>query len=114
MHLKNAQNGEKVQLAMKNHICLSQMTAKKGRAQELKKALLALIEDTLKEPGCIAYELWEDLGDPNSFVMYERFVSKQALDAHVESSYVQSFIKKEYVTCVESHFDMDLVQRFEK
>ncbi len=95
---------------MKNYICLSQMTAKKGMVKELKQALLSLIEDTLKEPGCIAFELWEDLENPNSFVMYERFISKQALNAHVKSPYVQSFIKKEYATCVESHWDMDFTQ----
>lgn len=110
MHLKNAQNGEKVESVMKNHICLSQMTAKKGKAKELEKALLALIEDTLKEPGCIAYELWKDLENPESFVMYERFASKQALDAHLESPYVQTFIKREYMRCVESHWDMDFTK----
>jgi hypothetical protein len=47
-------------------VCLSQMTAKPGG--------------------------WQDLNEPNSIIVYERFTSQEGLDAHVNSPYVQEFI----------------------
>lgn len=91
----------------KEVICLFQMTAKKGKEEELLKALLALIPLTRKEAGCIAYELWIENKSKGSFTMYERFKSKQALDDHINSFYVQNFINTTYVDCVESHWGMD-------
>lgn len=88
-------------------ISLSQMTAKEGREKELEKALRALIKPTLQEKGCLAYELWRDFKDERSFIMYERFQDQKALEAHVKMPYIQDFIKNEYTTYVESHWDGD-------
>jgi quinol monooxygenase YgiN len=89
-------------------ICLSQMTAKEGREAQLQKALQALIEPSRQEPGCLTYELWQDLKTPRSFIMYERFQNREALARHTEMPYIQSFIENEYLSCVESHWDLDL------
>jgi quinol monooxygenase YgiN len=86
-------------------VCLSQMTAKKGKEEQLKKALLALIQPSRQEPECLAYELWQDSANPRSFMMYERFKNRAALEKHVNMPYIQQFIQKEYATCVESHWD---------
>lgn len=87
-------------------ICLSQMTAKKGKEERLQKALQALIEPSRQEPGCLAYELWQDLHNPLSFIMYEHFQNREALEKHIEMSYIQRFIENEYLSCVESHWDL--------
>ena len=89
-------------------VCLSQMTAKKGKESLLEKALRALIPPTLKEPGCLAYELWKDLHNKQSFVVYERFKDQEALKKHIEMSYVRDFMESAYTTCVESHWDLNL------
>lgn len=88
-------------------ISLSQMTAKKGKEEQLKQALQALIQPTLNEKGCLAYELWQDLKIKGSFIMYERFQNREALESHLKMSYIENFVKNEYVTCVESHWDAD-------
>ncbi len=89
-------------------ICLSQMTALPGKEGELQSALEALIEPSRKEPGCVAYELWVSSSNPRSFLMYERFKNKQTLDQHLQMLHVQHFMKSQYTTCVESHWDLDL------
>lgn len=88
-------------------ICLSQMTAKEGKESELQQALQILIQLTLSEPGCSAYELWQDLKYKRSFIVYERFQNQQALEAHIKMPYIQDFIENEYATCVETHWDAD-------
>ncbi len=92
---------------MKPVICLSQMTAKPGNEKELEQALKALIAPTLKETGCLAYELWQDAKNPRSFIMYERFRDTGALEEHVALPHIQHFIHNAYKTCVESHWDAD-------
>jgi quinol monooxygenase YgiN len=94
---------------MKNEvICLSQMTAKRGKEDQLRKALKALVKLTLKEPGCLAYELWQDSSNRAIFIMYERFKDRAALKRHLKKLYIQKFIKNEYENYVESHWDAEL------
>jgi quinol monooxygenase YgiN len=89
-------------------ICISQMTAKAGKEKELISALQALIESTRKEPGCITYELWQDVNNPRSFIMYERFKNQETFDLHLQMPYILHFMENQYSTCVESHWDIDL------
>ena len=91
----------------KEVVCLSQMTAKAGKEEELLQALLKLVEPTRQERDCIAYEVWQDVKNPHSFIVYERFRSQEALEEHVTTSYVEHFVKGAYALCVDSHWDCD-------
>lgn len=92
-------------------ICLSQMTAKEGKEKELFQALQALIPPTRQESGCLAYELWQDLNNPRSFMMYERFTSQGAFQKHIEMPYIQDFLENTFASCVEAHWDGDYYKR---
>ncbi|WP_108261950.1 putative quinol monooxygenase [Mangrovicoccus ximenensis] len=47
------------------------------------EALLAgLVRDTAGEPGCLSFEIRQDLDDPTQFVLWERWTSPEALEAH--------------------------------
>lgn len=98
MYIRDGQMGEVV--------CLSQMTDKQGKEKQLEEALQALVQQTKLEKGCVAYEIWRDTELSQSFVVYERFCSQKDLEDHVNTSYVQKFVSNEYVSCVESHWDM--------
>ena len=86
-------------------VCFSYMTARLGKEEILKKALLDLIEPTRKEKGCIAYELLQDLENPLQFVVVEKFMSQEDLDEHVERPYIKSFMTEVFYQCVESSYD---------
>jgi quinol monooxygenase YgiN len=88
------------------------MTAKPRKENELHEALLALIEPSRKEPDCIAYELWHDLNNPRSFIVYERFKNRLALDHHLKMAYIKHFMENFYTHCVESHWDLDLTTKY--
>lgn len=68
--------------------------AKADKIAELKEALLALITPTLKEPGCIAYELNQFVEEKEQFVFYEKWESHAHLDTHLKQSHVVEFRKK--------------------
>ena len=51
-----------------------------------------LVRETVKEAGCIAYELVQDVQEKNCFIMLEKWESKEALDLHSNSAHFQRII----------------------
>jgi len=69
------------------------MEAVPGHEEELAAQLLALVQPTRNEPGCIAYELHRDPRNEGRFMFYEKFASEAALEAHRAAPHFQSFVK---------------------
>ena len=59
-----------------------------GKAEEAEAALRETIEATHAEAGCLNYALHRDAGDPNVFVLVEKWTSQVALDSHFQQPYV--------------------------
>ncbi|MGV9677860.1 putative quinol monooxygenase [Nocardia sp. NPDC003482] len=53
-----------------------------GCAAEFEAAFAALAEVVRREPGCEQYELFRGTGDPDTFVMLERWTDRDLLAAH--------------------------------
>jgi len=66
-------------------------TAKPGKQVELLKWMKGLLEPTHKEPGCIRYELNQEIENQAAFTFAEKFTSHAAFDAHVKMPYSQRF-----------------------
>jgi quinol monooxygenase YgiN len=64
--------------------------AKPGEEQALHEALLAGVP-TLKEKGCINYDLHESPSLPGVFVFLENWESKADFDAHIASPHIAAF-----------------------
>ena len=79
-------------MAEENITVLAKVKAKDGLAQSVKQKCLALVEPTRSEAGCISYDFHQDSEDENSFMFYENWTSKQALDEHIQMPYLQAFI----------------------
>jgi 4a-hydroxytetrahydrobiopterin dehydratase len=75
-------------------IVIAQIKAKKGFEEIAKSELTKLVAPTLEEEGCITYELHTSLEDPNEFMFYEIWESKEHLGAHSQSSHIQTFRSK--------------------
>ena len=58
----------------------------------LELARKTMIEPTLGEPGCIRYELWQDLAEPGRFAMIEEWESEQALATHLAQESLQQAV----------------------
>ena len=52
---------------------------------ELKQTLLALIEPTRKEKGCLSHNVLQDLENDNGFSLIQVWQSREGLDAHLRS-----------------------------
>jgi quinol monooxygenase YgiN len=66
-------------------------TAVQGREQELRSAQEALVAETVKEPGCLSYELHQSLDDSRTLVFVERWASEKAWRAHMQGAAIRRF-----------------------
>jgi quinol monooxygenase YgiN len=64
------------------------LKAKPGKEEALREALLGLVEPTRAEAGCVQYDLHVSTDKPAEFVFFEKWVSQQALDEHLQKPHL--------------------------
>ncbi len=69
--------------------------AKSELRDEVRQRLVALAEKTRKEKGNVCYVLHEVHGEPNHFIIYEKWENKAAFDFHVNQDYFKAFVADE-------------------
>ncbi|NES70566.1 MAG: antibiotic biosynthesis monooxygenase, partial [Okeania sp. SIO2D1] len=45
-------------------------------------------EKTRQEPGNVSYNLYEKFGNPNTFLYFEEWVDREALNSHLKQPYI--------------------------
>jgi quinol monooxygenase YgiN len=73
---------------------IARFRAQPGREADLKQVLIGLIEPTREEPGCIDYELLENLEDPREFAFVEEWQSESALEAHFATDHIADALQE--------------------
>ena len=58
------------------------------RQVEAEEALRELMAGTHAEPGCVFMELTESADDPDTWVMFEKFRSREAWEEHMRTEHV--------------------------
>ena len=71
-------------------IVVAQLKAKAGEEEAVRKALLAMVEPTRKEEGCLCYNLHASKSDKSQFMFYEQWASGAALGAHVKTPHMKA------------------------
>ncbi|MFT4666595.1 MAG: quinol monooxygenase YgiN [Polaribacter sp.] len=79
---------------MKQLTVVAKVTAKSGKEAELKQALEALIPITLKEEGCINYDLHVSADNEGVFLFYENWTSHDLWQNHMNNEHLQDFVAK--------------------
>jgi quinol monooxygenase YgiN len=51
-----------------------------------------MVEPTQAEPGCLRYELWQDLAEPGRFAMIEEWQSEESLATHLAQESLQQVV----------------------
>jgi quinol monooxygenase YgiN len=71
---------------------IAKVVAKQDSVDNVKSALLKIIEPTRKEDGCIDYTLYQDNKDPAVFVLHENWKSKDDLEKHMNTAHFISLV----------------------
>ena len=73
---------------MKALTCIAKIVAVAGAEEQVKTALMGLIEPTRKEAGCINYDMHIDNENPAVFIFHETWRSEADLNTHSESQHM--------------------------
>lgn len=80
---------------------IAKFVAKPGKEENLRSELLARIDPTRSEPGCIVYDLHQDIDNPAVLVFLESWHSKEDLEKHLQMPYLQSLLGMVDELCAE-------------
>jgi len=61
------------------------------RRAEAVRAAVAMAEATRAEPGCVTYRFAADLGDPDTFLVFEEWEDEAALARHFTTAHMAAF-----------------------
>ncbi|MBC8366456.1 antibiotic biosynthesis monooxygenase [bacterium] len=67
--------------------------ANTDKVELIKAELRKLIEPTLKEAGCIQYDLHQDNDNPALFLFYENWESRELWQKHMSSTHIAEYMK---------------------
>jgi quinol monooxygenase YgiN len=69
-----------------------------------------MVRPTQAAPGCLRYELWQDLDQPDKFVIIEEWESEEAHAAHLASGWLEPVIA-ELQPFAAGAFDMQRISK---
>jgi quinol monooxygenase YgiN len=62
--------------------------AKPGSEQKLEELFRGVIAETLREEGCVTYQLNRDVQNPSRFIWTEEWTSQDLLDKHLAAPHI--------------------------
>ena len=68
------------------------LDAKPGRVEEFRAAIVELVRQVRREPGCTVFTAYEARDTPGRFYLYEVYTDAAAFAAHLETDHVHTFI----------------------
>ena len=72
---------------------VAKILAKAEKRELVKTELLKLIEPTRAEEGCINYDLHQDNENPNLFLFYENWESRELWQKHMGNDHLAEYVK---------------------
>lgn len=73
---------------------IARLRARAGQEAALRDALTALVPLTLREPGCIAYDLHADVDDRALFHLYEVWRGPEEHAANLRTPHLRDFLAR--------------------
>ncbi len=68
---------------------IARITAQAGKIGEMKSILQDLVGPTLRDDGCISYQLLQNINDLADFTFVEEWASEAAIAAHMATPHIQ-------------------------
>ncbi len=70
---------------------IARILAKSEKRELVKSELMKLIEPTLAEEGCINYDLHQHNENPDLFLFYENWESRELWLKHMNTSHIEAY-----------------------
>ncbi|MDG1732925.1 MAG: putative quinol monooxygenase [Thalassotalea sp.] len=72
---------------------VARIEANPDKVELVKGELIKLVEPTLKEVGCIGYDLHQDNENPAVFIFYENWENRELWQKHMNNSHLADYMK---------------------
>ncbi len=72
---------------------VAKILAKEEQRELVKSELLKLISMTRTEQGCVNYDLYQDNKNPNLFLFYENWESRELWQQHMGKAHLVDYMK---------------------
>lgn len=89
---------------------IAEFKARPGKEDELRKATLAIVHPTRKEPGSLRFSVYEVETNPGAFFILELWRSEEDLEAHFKMPYIRDLVKM-HESLLESPLKLHRVKR---
>jgi quinol monooxygenase YgiN len=70
---------------------IAEVSLHPGMSEKAASAARQAVTATRKEDGCISYEMYLSVSDPNRLVVVERWASRETLSRHVETPHFKAW-----------------------
>jgi quinol monooxygenase YgiN len=70
---------------------IAELSIKAGSAEKAAAAARHAVAATVKEDGCITYDMHLSVSDPTRLVVVERWESREALNAHLQTPHLKAW-----------------------
>ena len=78
---------------MSKFVLFATIKAKPGKADLVKTELAKLIAPSRAEAGCIQYDMTQDNSNPELFMAYEIWETREAWQAHMKTEHLTDLVK---------------------
>lgn len=90
------------------------LTIKPGSLEALREPAAACVAETRKERGCISYELFASLDDPEKLVFVEKWETREDLTAHSRQPHLAAWRDASAQHLVERRIEIVHPERIEQ
>lgn len=73
---------------------VARITAQPGKEGQTREALQAFVPTTLREEGCLNYDLHQSIEQPAEFLLYENWTDYDLWQQHMHNNHLKAFMEK--------------------
>jgi quinol monooxygenase YgiN len=85
-------------------IVVARYVVSEGHDSTVARLLRKNAQASRAEPGCLEFSVYQEIDDPRAFLLYERYTSEDAFQAHRRTPHFEDIIEQQVVPLVEKAF----------
>ena len=78
-------------------IVVARYVVAEGHESTVTRLLRENAEASRAEPGCLEFSVYQEIDDPRAFLLYERYTSEDAFQAHRQTPHFENIIEQQVV-----------------
>ena len=90
-------------------VVIAKYLARAGEEGRVEEALRKMVAPTRAEPGNLDYQVFRDPGQPDVFVLFERYADADAFEAHRASEHFGTWLSGQVLPSLAERTRLDLV-----